>query len=210
MSDPQNPETQPEEEGAEGLTDELARKYDPARMLRMVSRSAGKGEALDYSIRTKYEKRFGIDLGHVRVYSGEFAEEFNRKRDAYATTIGSTGMIMMGNSPDKGIGSAAHRALLAHEVTHVAQQSKGLHHKGTFSGTMEFTEEDEAVAEEIEAAELQGETLTGEGFAQKHQLDMKKDDLKKKTIEKIQERVMEMATDAARTQQMRNGSSRRP
>jgi len=60
--------------GAEQLTDELARKYDPERMLRMVSRRAGKGERLDQSIRAKYEKRFGVDLGHVRVYSGEFAE----------------------------------------------------------------------------------------------------------------------------------------
>ena len=66
------------EPGAEELTDELARKYDPERMLRMVSRRAGKGERLDRSIREKYEKRFGVDLGHVRVYSGEFAEEFNR------------------------------------------------------------------------------------------------------------------------------------
>jgi len=67
--DPQTPEPEAEE-GAEGLTDELARKYDPERMLKMVSRSAGKGEQLDYAIRAKYEKRFGIDLGHVRVYTG--------------------------------------------------------------------------------------------------------------------------------------------
>src|ERR1700742_1269432 len=101
-------------------------------MLRMVSRRAGKGERLDHSIRAKYEKRFGVDLGHVRIYSGEFAEEFNRQRGAYAVTIGSTGMILMGGSPDKAAGTVAGQALLAHELTHVAQAQQGLHRKATF------------------------------------------------------------------------------
>ena len=81
----------------EALSDELARKYDPERLLQVVSRRFGRGEALDASIRAKYEKRFGVDLGHVRVVTGEFAEEFNRQRDAYAVTVGGTGMILMGN-----------------------------------------------------------------------------------------------------------------
>ncbi|MBA3457815.1 MAG: DUF4157 domain-containing protein, partial [Deltaproteobacteria bacterium] len=60
---------------AEQLTDELAKKYDPERLLRIVSRRAGRGESLEHSVRAKYERRFGVDLGHVRVYTGEFAEE---------------------------------------------------------------------------------------------------------------------------------------
>src|SRR5215468_12050589 len=109
----------------------------------MLSRRAGKGERLDYSIRQKYEKRFGVDLGHVRIYTGEFAEEFNRQRSAYAVTIGSTGMILMGGSPEKSMGSSSGQALLAHELTHVAQQSRhaggGLHRKATQD--LPFTEE---------------------------------------------------------------------
>src|SRR5262249_56989231 len=97
----------------------------------MVSRRAGKGERLDHSIREKYEKRFGVDLGHVRVYTGEFAEEFNRQRSAYAVTIGSTGMILMGGSPEKSLGSASGQALLGHQLTHVAQQTRGRHRKAT-------------------------------------------------------------------------------
>ena len=91
----------------EELSDELARKYDPERLLQLVSRKAGRGEALDATIRARYEKRFGVDLGHVRVVTGEFAEEFNRKREAYAVTVGGTGMILMGNSPEKAAGSRA-------------------------------------------------------------------------------------------------------
>src|SRR6185295_11040456 len=116
----------------------------------MMSRRAGKGERLDESIREKYEKRFGVDLGHVRVYTGEFAEEFNRQRGAHAVTIGSTGMILMGGSTDKSMGSAAGQALLAHEITHVAQAHKGLHRKATFGGGMPFADEHEAEAEAVE------------------------------------------------------------
>jgi hypothetical protein len=205
----QNPETE-NEQRAEELSDELARKYSPEKLLRMISRRAGKGESLDHSIRSKYEKRFGVDLGHVRVYSGEFAEEFNRKQNAYAVTIGSTGMILMGNSPDKATGSAAGQALLAHELTHVAQQSKGLHRKGLFDGAMEFTHEDEEAAEEVEAEELSGQSLTAKQFADKSKAEMQIADDVRDAIEKIKARVVEMAADAARNQIARNGVSRRP
>jgi hypothetical protein len=192
------------------LNDELARKYDPERMLRMVSRRAGKGESLDHSIRAKYEKRFGVDLGHVRVYSGEFAEEFNRKRNAYAVTIGSTGMILMGNSPDKSMGSASGQALLAHELTHVAQAHRGLHRKASFDGGMPFTEEHEAEAEEVEhsvehdaGASTHAATEAGAAkIASKEALD--------RAISEITERVQSMAADAARNQILRNGIQRRP
>ena len=125
---------------AEEISDEIARKYDPERLLKMIAKRAGRGESLDHSLRHKYERKFGVDLGHVRVYTGEFAEEFNRKRDAYAVTVGATGMILMGGSPEKSMGSASGQALLAHELTHVAQQSRhqggGLHRKSTFDGAM--------------------------------------------------------------------------
>lgn len=199
-----------QDQRAEELSDELARKYSPEKLLRMISRRAGKGESLDHSVRAKYEKKFGVDLGHVRVYTGEFAEEFNRKRDAYAVTIGSTGMILMGGSPEKSMGSASGQALLAHELTHVAQQQQGLHRKGTFSGAMEFTHEDEAAAEEVEQEELQGQSLTAKQFADRSKADMKAADDRRDAIEKIKARVLEMAADAARNQIARNGSSRRP
>jgi Domain of unknown function (DUF4157) len=198
--------------GADQLTDELARKYDPERMLGMVSRRAGKGERLDHSIRAKYEKRFGVDLGHVRVYTGEFAEEFNRQRNAYAVTIGSTGMILMGGSPDKSMGSASGQALLAHELTHVAQAQQGLHRKASFSGGMPFAEEHEAEAEAVEhsvaesggdhGAETKAATEAGAAkTAGKEALEG--------ALEAIKVRVTEMAADAARNQILRNGIQRR-
>lgn len=201
----------------EDLTDELARKYDPERMLKMVSKRAGRGEALEHSVRSKYERRFGVDLGHVRIYTGEFAEEFNRQRNAYAVTVGATGMIMMGNSPEKSMGSAAGQALLAHELTHVAQQAKGLHRKATFEDAMPFAAEHETEADLVEQAVLHEELGGGVGpqALDSHEAAMlgqarKEAQAKlKETTERIKARVLELVGDAARNQQMRNGWVRR-
>lgn len=213
MSDQPTEPTDSEQgaDSADQLTDELARKYDPERMLRMVSRRAGKGERLDHAIREKYEKRFGVDLGHVRIYTGEFAEEFNRQRGAYAVTIGSTGMILMGGSPEKSMASASGQALLAHELTHVAQAHKGLHRKASFSGGMPFAEEHEAEAEAVEhSVEQSGgshDSTTAAAHAASAQLAAK--EAMTRAIEKIKERVHELAAEAARNQLLRNGSQRR-
>lgn len=201
----------PNEPTADQLTDELARKYDPERMLGMVSRRAGKGERLDRSIREKYEKRFGVDLGHVRVYTGEFAEEFNRKRGAYAVTIGSTGMILMGGSPEKSMASASGQALLAHELTHVAQAQGGLHRKASFSGGMPFAEEHEAEAEAVEhSVEASGgshDSTTAAAHAASAQQASK--EAMARALELIKQRVEDMAAEAARNQVLRNGIQRR-
>lgn len=201
----------------EDLTDELARKYDPDRMLRMVSKRAGRGDALEHSVRAKYEKRFGVDLGHVRVYTGEFAEEFNRQRNAYAVTVGATGMIMMGNSPEKSMASAQGQALLAHELTHVAQQAKGLHRKATFEDAMPFAAEHETEADLVEQAVLHEELGGGVGpqALDSHEAAMLGEARReaqaklKETTERIKARVLELFGDAARNQSHRTGSSRR-
>lgn len=192
------------------LGDELAKKYDPERLLSLVSKRAGKGQSLDHSVRSKYEKRFGVDLGHVRIITGEFAEEFNKKRDAYAVTIGSTGMILMGGSPEKSMASTAGQALLAHELTHVAQAQKGLHRKATFDGGMPFGQEHEAEAEHVEAqahAEAGGGTRDA---AEAGSNKLKAGEQMKEALEKVRERVLEMMADAARTQRWRTASARRP
>jgi hypothetical protein len=198
------------------INDELAKKYDPARLLKIIGKRAGAGEALDASLRNKYEKKFGVDLGHVRILTGEFAEEFNRRRESYAVTIANTGLVVMGNSPDKSMASASGQALLAHELTHVAQQAKGagggLHRKGLTA--MPFTQEHELEAEEHELAAYQeaiGSPLTAEQEHAKLSGKSKEesDNRLHDAIDKIHKRVVDMMGEAARTQDMRNGVSRR-
>ena len=200
-----------EQDRAEEISDEIARKYDPERLLRMIAKRAGRGESLDHSLRHKYERKFGVDLGHVRVYTGEFAEEFNRKRDAHAVTVGATGMILMGGSPEKSMGSASGQALLAHELTHVAQQARhqggGLHRKSTFDSGMPFGEEHEEEAEANEAEEAAAGTRSAADAAS---ASLKSQEAYEQAIEEVKQRVLEMAADAIRTQQTRTGVQRRP
>jgi hypothetical protein len=194
---------------ADDLSDELAKKYDPERLLKMMAARAGRGDPLDASIRAKYEKRFGVDLGHVRVVTGAFAEEFNRQRDAYAVTVGGTGMILMGGSPDKAMHSAEGQALLAHEITHVAQAQRGLHRSGLYDDVMEFTQEHEEEAHEVEAlvrAEAMGNTRASAAL---HEKRIKAEQQRKQDIDKIKQRVIDMFGEYARNHHARNGSSRR-
>jgi hypothetical protein len=206
MSDETNPESTADE-----LTDELAKKYDPERLLKLFAKRAGKGEALEHSIRAKYEKRFGVDLGHVRIVTGEFAEEFNRQREAFAVTVGGTGLVLMGGSPDKAAGTRAGEALLAHELTHVAQAQRGLHRRAQ-NAEMQFAEEHEAeahaVEHDVEHGGGQGASLAG---AAQQKAALEAAQAEKEKMEKIKLRVIELMGDAARSDFMRNGPSpRRP
>jgi hypothetical protein len=113
----------------------------------------------------------------------------------------------MGNSPDKSMASRGGQALLAHELTHVAQQRRGLYNKG--GATNEFAREEEEEAEQVEAeveAGGDGSHSTGNESAS----EKKKADKKKEKTEKIVERVMEMVADAHRTNWWRNSVQRRP
>src|SRR5215471_4321690 len=143
-----------EELPPEGLSEELAKKWDPDKLMKMLVKRAGRGDALDVAVRQRYERRFGVDLGHVRVYTGEFAEEFAKQHEANAVTIGATGMILMGGHADKSPAGIAGEALLAHELTHVAQAERGMHFDRNNAPLA--TEAHEAEAEAVEHEVAQG------------------------------------------------------
>jgi hypothetical protein len=196
------------EELNEELAQDIARRWDPERLMQLVAARAGKGEALDQSLRARYEKKLGIDLGHVRIYTGEFAEEFNRTRGAEAVTIGGTGMILMGNAPEKSMATAAGQGLLAHELTHVAQAERGLHNRNR--GDLDLaTEENEAEAQEAEADEMDEQ---GGGDAHVEFKQVEGDDLKAKQLaEQVTDKVLHMLGDAMRSSVERAGPRwRRP
>ncbi|MBK9030051.1 MAG: DUF4157 domain-containing protein [Myxococcales bacterium] len=197
----------------EQLSDELARdiakRWDPERLLKLVAARAGKGEQLDHSLRQRYEARLGVDLGHVRVFSGTFAEEFNRQRNADAVTIGGTGMILMGNSTDRSMAGASGHALLAHELTHVAQAEKGLHRAGHGSDPALGSEEHEAEAEEAEHAEAQSQRSGG--AAHEDDSGRGKKERSEKLKQDIKDKVLDMLGEYGRVERMRSGPPmRRP
>jgi hypothetical protein len=84
----------------------------------------GGGRPLPQSTRNFYELRFGYDFSQVRVYSGSKAAETAREVNAQAFTIGQNVVFGAGHyAPD----TASGKRLLAHELTHVLQQSPTNH-----------------------------------------------------------------------------------
>lgn len=100
-----------------------ATQSTPAQIPRIVSdvlRSPG--YPLNSATRAFFEPRFGHDFSDVRVHTGPEASSSAHSISAHAYTAGSNIVFASGQySPD----TTAGRALLAHELTHVVQQSGG-------------------------------------------------------------------------------------
>lgn len=101
---------------------------------RMATASSGKGTApdsvdealastgapLDAKLKRDMESRFGVDFSAVRTHTGSAAERSARDVDALAYTVGSHIVFGAGQFAPA---TAAGARLLAHELTHVVQQS---------------------------------------------------------------------------------------
>ena len=77
------------------------------------------GQPLDRATRDLMEPRFGHDFSRVRVHTGAKAAESARAVNARAYTVGSDVVLGAGQDPT----ASSIRALMAHELTHVVQQS---------------------------------------------------------------------------------------
>ena len=85
-----------------------------------VSHQRGRGSALDGGVRQFMEPRFGADFSGVRVHTNPQADTLNRNLSARAFT---TGRDIFFRGGEYRPGSASGRELIAHELTHVVQQS---------------------------------------------------------------------------------------
>src|SRR5207248_2059837 len=81
---------------------------------------AAPGKPLEPALRTDMEGRFGLHFSGVRVHTGDEAARSARDVNARAYTVGNNIVFDSGQfSP----GTQSGRCLLAHELTHVVQQS---------------------------------------------------------------------------------------
>ena len=81
------------------------------------------GQPLDAQTRALFEPRFGHDFAHVRVHTGRQATESAREMSARAYASGSH---IVFRDVEYAPASNAGRQLLAHELTHVIQQGRGM------------------------------------------------------------------------------------
>jgi Domain of unknown function (DUF4157) len=98
---------------AQQLDDSVARSIEQRR---------GRGSQLDDTTRTEMESALGQDLSDVRVHTDGAANELSSAVSARAFTTGSDVFFKAGTYDPH---SSSGRELLAHELTHVAQQREG-------------------------------------------------------------------------------------
>ena len=130
MTKQAGPAQQDKDEQAFRLDHEIARKYDPGMLSKLIVRDWGRGEPLDLHTRSAMERRLGGNFGGVRVYRGPLAEEVTSRYRADAVTVGGTEMILVREGWQSNFSTVQGGALLAHELTHVRQQQRGLHFHG--------------------------------------------------------------------------------
>lgn len=90
----------------------------PAAAAASAMPATGRGDPLAAATREQMESRFGVSLGHVRVHQGAEASSLNAQLGSRAFTQGHAIWLGAGQSPSDD-------RLLAHELTHVVQQSGG-------------------------------------------------------------------------------------
>ncbi len=95
----------------------------PASVDRVLS---GSGRPLDPALQQDLGQRFGHDFSQVRVHTDSVAEESAQDINAHAYTVGHNIVFGAGGFAP---GSHEGRKLIAHELTHVVQQSgaEGIH-----------------------------------------------------------------------------------
>jgi hypothetical protein len=80
------------------------------------------GRPLDHETRAYMEPRFGHDFSKVKIHTDTVAAQSARAVNAHAYTVGQDIVFGAGqHSPEMALG----KRLLAHELTHVAQQANG-------------------------------------------------------------------------------------
>jgi hypothetical protein len=109
--------------------DELRRKpanhaTAPAPEESVQQTLASPGKPLDASTREFMETRFGEDFSQVQVHSDAQAQSSAAAVNAHAYTVGRDVVFAAGQYAPE---TVAGRKLLAHELTHVVQQSAGTH-----------------------------------------------------------------------------------
>ncbi len=81
---------------------------------------AGSGRPLEPALQHDMGRRFGHDFSHVRIHTGAAAEQSARDLEARAYTVGNSMVFGTGQFSSA---STEGRRLIAHELTHVVQQS---------------------------------------------------------------------------------------
>jgi hypothetical protein len=118
------------------------REVDPS-VESAIERKRGSGSALDHGVRREMESNFGADFRDVRLHTDAEAGALNQAVNAKAFTTGKDLFFSPGAYTPS---TSAGRQLLAHELTHVVQQSGSTVQRNLTLGEPEAQYEHEAGA----------------------------------------------------------------
>ncbi len=137
---------------------------------RSIDQARGNGQGIDHHTRTQMEGAFGADFSAVRIHTDARADGLSESLSARAF---ATGRDVFFRSGEYNPGSSSGRELLAHELTHVVQQTgDGIHRKMTVS--------DPGDAHEVEADSMARAVMQQEHAPSIHRADAIQDDEEKK------------------------------
>jgi hypothetical protein len=88
-----------------------------------INQARGGGQPLDGAVQKQMSEGMGHDFSGVRVHTSNEANDLNQQLSAKAFTTGQDIFFKAGEYDP---GSSGGRELIAHELTHVVQQSSGL------------------------------------------------------------------------------------
>ncbi|SRR5216684_3058924 len=124
-----------------------------------IESARGGGQALDSQVQRKMESAFGVDFSAVRVHTDGEAHALNEAVNAAAFTTGQDIFFRQGEYRPH---SSSGQELLAHELTHVVQQSGGGNMQGKLVvGAPDdiYEQEAERVAQSITSAFVSSQHL---------------------------------------------------
>ncbi len=139
---------------------ELARQAEEdkdqvsAEVEKSIERERGSGHVLDHEVRAQMESAFNADFSSVRVHTDAKADRLNRQLNARAF---ATGKDLFFRQSAYSPGSSSGRELLAHELTHVLQQTAKLRRSLTVGCP---TDEYEKEANQVAGAVMEMEKQT--------------------------------------------------
>jgi hypothetical protein len=142
-----------------------------------INRERGSGQPLDSAVQAKMSDATGQDFSSVKVHTGSESHALNQQLSAKAFTTGNDIFFREGAyDPNSGSG----QELIAHELTHVVQQSSGS--VGSGSGRMTVNAPGDAYEQEADSVaktllsgstipEVQRQIPDEEELLQKQELD---------------------------------------
>jgi hypothetical protein len=150
-----------------------------------IERARGSGQPLDGAVQKQASAALGHDLSGVRVHDSPESDDLNRELGARAFTTGQDVFFRQG-AYDPGSGSG--RELIAHELSHVVQQTTG-QVGGSGGGRTTVRPAGDTYEQEADSV---ARSITGAGAQVQLQADDEDDELQMSRVAQQQEEEEEL------------------